>query len=235
MEYPHIYDQSSPWDAPYYNQSPVPIQAPKAPHDDLHNHFWRTNESPATPAYSQNPYSIPQSAISMPVTSEGGHEIFSLPGARDDPGWSPSTHPGRSMSLVQPTTLPQHYQGHLREHNSGLKRRKTTPSDVMTPSIHDTMVYTSSGQDPPQSAPLAGPYGIGQDHGMHFPYQSSWEPFHQPAHQVMGPPADRSQSWYPKSPRQSSLSQVKEEEPSTNFHPLHSQHLTYDSIPGSAA
>lgn len=224
MEYPQIYDNSSSWDTPYYNQSPLPIHTQKAPHDDLRNHYWRVNDSPATSAYSQTQYSVPQSAMSLPVTSDGGSEI-----------WSPAAHPGRSMSLVQPEALPQHYQGNLREQTPGIKRRRTTPSDVIAPSIHDAMLYTSSGQDPPQSAPLAGPYGIGQEHSMHFPYQNTWEPFHQSAHQVMGPPTDRGQSWYPKSPLQSHLSQVKEDEPSTNFHSLHSQALPYDSVPGSAA
>lgn len=234
MEYPHIYEHTSPWDAPYYNQSPLPMHAQKGPHEDVHNNFWRLNESPATPAYSQAQFSVPQSAMSLPVASDGRNEIYDLPGSRNDHGWSPPPHPGRSMSLVQPEDVHQQYQNHLRENAPGLRRRKTTPSDVMTPSIHDTLLYTSAGPEPPQSAPLAGPYGVGQDTGMHFPYNSTWQPFHQPAHQIMGPPTDRSQGWFPKSPLQPHLAQVKEDEPSTSFRPLHAHPMHYDTIPGSA-
>ncbi|KAL9108893.1 MAG: hypothetical protein Q9227_006424 [Pyrenula ochraceoflavens] len=199
----------------------------KAPPDEHQTGLW--TQSPATAGYPNLQYSMPTSTIGL--TTENHSNLFALAGPRDDPGWPPPSHSARSMSLVQPENLPPQYANNVHESIPNLKRRKTTPSEVMTPSAQDAMLYSSSMMQEPQSAPLGGPYGHGQP--MQFPHYppSSWGPYPPPAHQQpMGPPG-----WYPpRSPVSTQLPQVKEDE-STQFHHHSSPQAMYESIPGSAA
>ena len=229
MEFPHIYGESNTWEHPYYNGSPGPISGHKPPVNDHQASLW--TQSPAPAGYPHLPYSIPPSTVGRTMSSESHSNLFVSAGPREDPGWPPPNHPTRSMSLVQPDELPPHYSNSIRESIPNLKRRKTTPSEVMTPSGPEAVLYSSTVLQEPQSAPLGGPYGHGQP--MQFPYPpSSWAPYpQQPGQATMGPP-----NWYPRSPLPTQLSQVKEDEASTQFHHHSSPaHLTYDGISGSAA